>query len=523
MISENKGFVFLCEIMSFVNNSQFEIEQKLNESATTVVYRAFDRVLHRTVLLKVLHKHLANDHELTERFTREARACAALRSEHIVQIYDLTEIDGAPAIVMEFVDGRSLKEAIAAGIDDPAALANTVGIHVLRALTVAHERGIIHRDIKPGNILLSDSGVVKVTDFGLAYVALSPTVTMEGMVLGTPAYMAPEQIRGDEVDQRTDLFALGVTLVETLTGERIFEGSTYSECMKKVLAFKVQELDRFDGRATPEFSAILKRLLHPSKTDRYSSSREALAAIGGHPPVSGNGSKDPSTPQNTKKKSVPYGIAAVAACIILIFGWMKLSPSGEEPKRSEQIPSVDTTMIGQQELSEQSSVNSAAVPPLQASTRDPETPLSIPAAPAAVDSGKLLFTSTPWAKVYVDNKLIGETPIAKPVLLAAGDHSVMFANPSFDPIVMTVTVDPGKERTVDGNFIVNAGYLMCAASPWAEVYVDEQYKDTTPLTKPLLLSAGKHTVRLKNSMFADVIKEITIVPKDTVFISHIFQ
>jgi len=506
-----------------VNNSQFKIEQKLNESATTVVYRAFDQVLHRTVLLKVLHKHLANDHELTERFTREARACAALRSEHIVQIYDLTEIDGAPAIVMEFVEGKSLKEVIAAGVTDSAALTKTVGIHVLRALTVAHERGIIHRDIKPGNILLSDSGIVKVTDFGLAYVAMSPTVTMEGMVLGTPAYMAPEQVRGDEVDHRTDLFALGVTLVETLTGERIFEGSTYSECMKKVLAFKVQELDRLDGRTSPEFSALLKKLLHPSKAGRFATSREALAAIGDHPPVFTNGSQETQPPQNKQKKIVLYGLAAVIACVLMIFGWMKLSPSGEEPKRAEQAQLLDTSMIDQPEVTEQSTINSATVPSLQGSNRKQVVPYPAQATTAVIDSGKLLFTSSPWAKVYVDNKLIGETPIAKPVLLAAGDHSVMFAHPSFDPIVMTVTVEPGKERSVEGNFIEKAGYLMCTVSPWAEVFVDEQYKDTTPLTKPLLLSAGKHTVRLKNSMFADVIKEVTIHPKDTVLISYIFQ
>ncbi|NUN70185.1 MAG: serine/threonine protein kinase, partial [Bacteroidetes bacterium] len=209
-----------------MSSQQFTIEQKLSESATTVVYRAFDTVLHRTVLLKVLHPHLANDAELTGRFMREARACAALRSEHIVQIYDLTDYDGAPAIVMEYVEGRSLKDVIASGAHRTPAFAATVARHVLRALSVAHERGIIHRDIKPGNILVSTAGTVKVTDFGLAAVALSPTMTMEGMVLGTPAYMAPEQVRGDEVDHRTDLFALGLTVAETVTGERLFEGST---------------------------------------------------------------------------------------------------------------------------------------------------------------------------------------------------------------------------------------------------------------------------------------------------------
>jgi serine/threonine protein kinase len=153
-------------------------------------------------------------------------------------------------------------------------------LHVLRGLALAHERGIIHRDIKPGNILVSDRNILKVTDFGLAYVAMSPTVTMEGMVLGTPAYMAPEQVRGDEIDARTDLFALGVTLVEVITGTRIFEGSTYSECMKKVLAFRSDDVKQFESHSTPEFTEFLMKLLHPKKDERFSSAREALHALG---------------------------------------------------------------------------------------------------------------------------------------------------------------------------------------------------------------------------------------------------
>ncbi|MFA6440506.1 MAG: serine/threonine-protein kinase [Bacteriovoracaceae bacterium] len=500
-----------------MNNPQFKIEQKLNESATTVVYRAFDQVLHRTVLLKVLHKHLANDHDLKQRFVREARACAALHSEHIVQIYDLTEIDGAPAIVMEFVEGKSLKELIASGSTGSFEFTKKVGAHILHALVVAHERGIIHRDIKPGNILVSENGTVKVTDFGLAYVALSPTVTMEGMVLGTPAYMAPEQVRGDDIDQRTDLFALGVTLVETLTGERIFEGSTYTECMKKVLAFKIQELDRFDKRSTPEFTTFLRMLLHPSKSDRYVSSRDALAGIGEQIPIDKKVTNGNPLPKNRNNRIIPIGMTVIVA-LAVVFGLVEFAQQGEGQKIVEQIQSTDSTNDNQQSMIRQPidpSVEFVPVPMVK------QNPVKL-ALPITKDSGRLLLTSTPWAKVYVDNRLIGETPIAKPVILAAGDHMVMFTNPSFDPIVTTITVEPGRELTAIGNFVENAGYLMCVISPWAEVYVDEQYKDTTPLTKPLILSSGKHTVRFKNAAFSDITREINVKPKDTVTVTISF-
>jgi serine/threonine protein kinase len=326
-----------------MSDTQFKIEQKLNESSTTIVYRAFDEVLHRAVLLKVLHKHLSNDHDLTQRFIREARACAALRSEHIVQVYDLTEIDGAPAIVMEFIEGKSLKDVIASGAETNIGFAKKTAVHLLRALSVAHERGIIHRDIKPGNILLSENGTLKVTDFGLAYVALSPTVTMEGMVLGTPAYMAPEQVRGDEVDARTDLFALGVTLVEVLTGERIFEGSTYTECMKKVLAFRTEELDRFDNQSNPEFSQFLRKLLSPKKDDRFSSAREALDILDGK---RSSAFVRPIIHQH-KRNYIPVGVAAVALLAVIIFGWTALrsnSPA-EFTQIKKEIPVSDSQKV----------------------------------------------------------------------------------------------------------------------------------------------------------------------------------
>jgi len=498
-----------------VNGTQFKIEQKINESATTIVYRAFDEKLHRPVLLKVLQKHLVGDDGLKQRFIREARAYAALRSEHIVQVYDLTEIDGAPAIVMEFVEGHSLKEVIAAGIAEPLTFAKKTAIHVLRALAVAHDRGIIHRDIKPGNILVSDKGTIKVTDFGLAYVALSPTVTMEGMVLGTPAYMAPEQVRGDDVDQRTDLFSLGVTLIEVLSGERIFEGSTYSECMKKVMAFTGEELKRFEERSDTEFSAFLHTMLQPKKEGRFTTAREALTALND----TSSSLFEQQVQTVSRKSMLPIGIVTVAAICLVIIGVVKFAepePVGEisniQQLQTSTMDSMNTPKLETVQPVDKA-VDNSPHPMISDNVVEKKTPGT------SMDSGRVFITSTPWAKVYIDNQIIGETPIAKPIKLSTGNHAVMFANPSFDPIVKTVTVQSERDVTVAGNFLDHAGYLLCTVTPWAEVYVDEQYKDTTPLTKPIILSAGKHTVRLKNSSFTDFIKEIVITALDTIHVT----
>ena len=503
-----------------MSNPQFTIEEKISESGSTTVYRAFDLVLHRTVLLKVLHKHLAGDPELRERFTREARACAALRSEHIVQIYDMTDIDGAPAIVMEFVEGKSLKDIISDGTHRSQDFARRVAVHVLRALSLAHARGIIHRDIKPGNILVDDSGTIKVTDFGLAYVAQSPSVTREGTVLGTPAYMSPEQVRGDDLDARTDFFALGATVIEVLTGERVFEGTTYSECLKKVLSFNESDLSRYAPLCSAEFLVFVGTLMKPKKEDRFSSAREALRSID---EKSSSVFIAPISSPESKKKLL-FGVAA-ALILILVFSIVSLMTRN----RPDAIPRDSSKVFDSSEpLHEIGRGDDSAIqqrttdPPVQVLPQKKITDARDQAS-LNTDSSEVYFTSSPWAKVYLNSTYLGETPMAQPLRLAAGKYTVTFTNPLFDPLIQTVTVDSDRDLKITGNFYDHAGYLKCVVTPWAEIYIDEQYKNTTPLDKPLLISEGPRTIRFKNTGHPDIVKKVTIVAKDTLTLNISFN
>jgi serine/threonine protein kinase len=500
---------------------QFTIEEKIQDGAFTSVYRAYDPVLQRRILLKVLHKHHAADPDLRQRFLREAQACAALRSEYIVQVYALTEYENCPAIVMEYVEGTSLKQFIADGSAHTLTIVQKIALHALRGLVAAHERGIVHRDIKPGNILVTTNGTFKISDFGLAAVATVPSVTAQGVVLGTPAYMSPEQIRHEDVDQRTDLFSLGATLIEVLTGERLFDGNSYGECAKKILAFRTDALDRFTGPSSSEFIGFLKLLMAPKRENRFAGSKEALHAFD---------NKDsnifiqglPRKPFVKKRLAYIIGgvvICALAAVFLLPF---KIPGKGKTTKI------IDSTSVPAPKEDTLLSRNETPIGYLNGLNQKQPTPSSAAAHPdtthrMAVDSGSVLLTSTPWAKVYVDNKYIGETPIGKPLILAAGKHSILFVHPSFDPIMQTVTVLPFRERTVKGNFFETVGYLNCLATPWAEVYINDQYKDTTPLEKPIMLSPGKYQVRFKNTSFQDIVREVTVQSKDTTSIAVTFK
>jgi serine/threonine protein kinase len=347
------------------------------------------------------------------------------------------------------------------------------------------------------------------------------------MVLGTPAYMSPEQVCHEEIDQRTDLFSLGATLVEVVTGDRLFEGTSYAECAKKILSFKVEMLDYLVEKSSPDFVKFLKLLLAPKKKNRFATSREALYALD-----QDGSSIFISAPLTAPRRNRRIGLLSGAAVLLGVFAFFLATVNHSSNYRTSGLTLravlSDTTaarMNTNGEVQRKLGISSPVQPePLQQSRvlkqREISTTTSIP---LSMDSGTVLLTSTPWAKVYVDNVFFGETPLSRPLTFSTGKHTVTFMHPSFGPIHQTITVKKNRELHVAGNFIKSAGFLNCIATPWAEVYIDEQYKDTTPLERPIVLSPGKHQVRFKNSSFVDVLREVEIKSKDTISLCIFFE
>jgi serine/threonine protein kinase len=501
-------------------NKPFVLQDKFSESSTTSVYRAFHTVLNRTVLLKILHRHLAEDAQVRARFEREARALAPFQSEHIVHVYDLTEVDGSPAIVMEFVQGKSLAETLATekklSIDRVRLLARDI----LQGLATAHSYGIIHRDIKPGNILLADSGVAKLTDFGLASVAELPTVTVDGAMLGTPAYMSPEQAQGELLDCRTDLFSLGVTLLEAITGVRVCGGTSYAECLKKMMHFDSAILVSYQNELSSEMFVFLKKMLAPNRDERFQSAQEALHYLG----------EEVKVARPVKKKLHPalrVLVAVVGALSLIGIGITtmvmlkqpKVAPIPEKNLLSQVKKSADSIVVPAiKKILNKVNNNIAKQKPVKESTRNvvaiPQ-PANSSQLVSIVDSGRISVACTPWAKVFVDDRYIGETPLLQAVSLIAGQHTLTFSNPHFVPFIKIISVEAKKEQVIRVNFLETAGYVKIQASPWAKVYVDDQYRETTPIHKPIVVSAGKRKIRFDNPAFRSIEKEITVSVRET--------
>ena len=266
--------------------AQYEIVEPIGSGGMGVVYRGRDSRLGRDVALKVMAAHIAADPEMRRRFETEARAVAALSHPNIRSIHELAVVDGVPVAVMELLEGETLRMRLKRGaltwresVETAAAIAD--------GLSAAHTRGIIHRDLKPENVFLTTDGGVKILDFGLALQRLDqpssegPTVaaTAQGVVLGTFGYMSPEQVTGERVDARSDIFALGCVLYEMMSGRALFTGSTPQEIIARLLHDSVPELVVFDPLAPSELRPILSRCVDRVTTRRFESAQDVAMAL----------------------------------------------------------------------------------------------------------------------------------------------------------------------------------------------------------------------------------------------------
>jgi serine/threonine-protein kinase len=303
-----------------------EITALLGKGGMGEVYRARDLKLKREVAVKVLPDHLSQDADRLSRFQREAEVLASLNHPNVAHVYGLEQSGQIQFIIMELVDGETLQERLARGAM-PAGEALAVAAQVAEALEAAHERGIIHRDLKPANIKIAPDGRVKVLDFGLAKVfdrnqpddlSNSPTLmsaSVPGVILGTAAYMSPEQAKGGSVDQRTDIFAFGCVLFEMLTGRQAFQGDSVSEVLASVLKTN-PDFDALPADLSVRLKDLLRRCLEKNPRNRLHAAADVRIELQSIVNASPEADRRPATPRRNRVVSVTAAVATIFGILL---------------------------------------------------------------------------------------------------------------------------------------------------------------------------------------------------------------
>src|SRR5215469_8499473 len=325
----------------------------LGAGAMGEVYRAYDPQLQRDVAIKVLSEFASSEPGSLHRFEQEARAVAALNHPNILTVYQLGTYEGAPYLVSELLEGQTLQETLRIG-PLPLHKAIDYGVQIANGLSAAHEKGIVHRDLKPGNLFATRDGRIKILDFGLAKlqqptegaINLAATITMHGVVWGTPGYMSPEQVRGQATDHRADIFSFGAILYEILAGRRAFEKPTTADTMSAVLNEQPPPISQLLPKAPFALQSIVNRCIEKKPEHRFQSASDlafalvALADSTASLRTSGY-EKKPEVPRDLRLATAGTALVIIGA-VILAYFWLRTPP---EPKVSNY---VQLTHDGQQ-------------------------------------------------------------------------------------------------------------------------------------------------------------------------------
>src|SRR5215213_8631204 len=257
-------------------SGRFRLDEQIGSGGMSTVYRAFDPTLERWVAIKLMHRDISSDPDQLERFRREARTVARLNHPHIVTVIDAGEDEGAPYIVFEYVPGETLKDRIRSVGRLPVPEAVAYAIEIGRALSCAHANRLVHRDVKPQNVLIDADGRAKVTDFGIARSMEAKGLTATGRVLGTTDYVSPEQAMGEDVDERSDVYSLGVVLYEMLTGQVPFQAETQVGVAMKHVNEPMPDVQAKRPEVSAAVASVVDRATTKDPRDRYGTVAEMV-------------------------------------------------------------------------------------------------------------------------------------------------------------------------------------------------------------------------------------------------------
>jgi serine/threonine-protein kinase len=472
------------ELPTIGHIGRYALKYRLGEGGLGTVYAALDPLLSRAIAVKTLHVEVAPEHQaaLEASFLQEARLAAGLNHPHIVTVHDAGASEQGLYIAMERLKGRDLRQLLSSGWRPTPKEAAQIVRRVADALAYAHDKGVVHCDIKPANIFMTGRTTPKVLDFGIAHVARGPQAAhlpQSGLAAGSPCYMAPEQLRGETVDRRADVYALGAVLYELLTGRRAFSGSSLEEVVDAALKQEPVPVLELNPEAPGTLAAVAHRALHKDPAERFRSARQMAQALrlwlAEQPP----GSDRPARRRRWRWDRLAMGAVVVGA--------LGLAASLFWPHAGEH-----------KELQAADTAASAAAPAASALPNDTAASASVLASAASAVAPLEPPASEPAASAAA----VPPKPVVKPVARKPK------AEPKPAPVV--VAAPPAK------------GVLQLAIAPWGNVEVDGTPAGTTPPLNHLSLPEGAHTVTVRNADFPPFTTTVKITADQPVTLRYRF-
>jgi serine/threonine-protein kinase len=532
---------------------RYEITSVVAQGAMGTVYKAMDPLIERVVAIKTINIDLSQE-ELAgfeERFYREARAAGQLNHPNIITIYDVGKTDHIAYIAMEFLDGQSLREILDSGVVMPIERIVKITGQVAKGLAYAEKFSIVHRDIKPANIFITRNGLVKITDFGIAY-SPSASRTVAGMVFGSPKYMSPEQVEGKPVDGRSDIFSLGVLLYEMLAGRPPFVGDNISTVMYRIVNEMPTPPSQINSRTPAGFDQIIAKALAKLPENRYQNAKEFANDLarykelseapkehpageskssffskligGAHdqqiseketgggtiPDYTGAQKTQPNAAGN--KRKVYYGLIVLLLAFAITVGLYKdklYNPERPATVVKTEIPPVPIAPVNKEP--DPVPVTTTPVAPVTPVNTEAPTPVKTPETVTAPDASRIIVTETPPTPV-----------IKKPKkTVASTAHKTHTEEPKIQPgDVKSVRTEEPKTQPETSD--PNAAILDFAIAPWGEIYIDGKKIGISPPLKTFKVGPGKHIVEIKNTDLPPYSATMDLEPQANKKIKHRF-
>jgi len=497
---------------------KFEVIKVLKKDQHAAVYLAHHIYLGKKIILKVLNTDTISDKVVIERFKREAKILAQLDSVNIIKVLDFGMFKEYFYISFEYFPSQNLRQIIKENKLNNEQKGKLV-IQLFKGLEVAHKHNIIHRDIKPENILVNNSLELKIGDFGLAQVINESFVTSQYSLVGTPCYMSPEQISGKQLSIQSDLFSVGIVILELYTNKNPFLGNDVNESINLITKFDEKKiLLELDG--VPEnIQTLIRKLIKRNPRERYNNCDEVLEGLGAS--ISGkSGILNIEKGKSKRNKSIVLLLIFAGIVILLIF---LLLPSDNSKTQDIQTPKAGTKISEKIDSTKNNSNQKTEKEIIPINISKTQKDLSKSNSEIKANSsvtykkqnGGLFVECLPWAEIYINNKKYETTPMKNNIQLLEGKYELKLLHPEYPPFIDTIKILP-KEIT---NFKVNLdtlfGFLDCKVFPWGNIYVDDIYKGETPLLNPIILSPKKHTIKIENPGFKSIEKTITITKGDT--------